>query len=56
MKPFLVNLPENWIEKLKEIARNEAAKRNEPVSVASLIREALAEKHNLSQERNKNER
>jgi len=48
MKSFLVRLPEDWIEKLKKLAREEAVKKDKSVSVNSLIREALDKKYKLS--------
>lgn len=44
MKLFNMMIPAEWIDQLKKIARSESVKRNDDVSVAKIIREAIQEK------------
>ena len=54
MKLFNLMVPEKWISQLKEIARKEAAKRNDDVTVSSLVREALKQKYGLKDDKKDN--
>ena len=47
MKLFTLFLPEEWIEKLKTIARQQSAKQNTNISVALLIRKAIKKEYKL---------